>query len=175
MTKILLILSILWSQISFSQNYNPAKWNASVNYDIADSATIQYSVAIEKGWHIYSQHTFIKNGPIPTYFNFQPNVNYSLIGITKESKTTNKKELAYANQVISYFQDSAIFIQKIVIKSQNTFNIVSSVSFMVCSDSACLAPETKEFTISVNKPTPINTNQSNNTIPFIFIGGFIGG
>jgi thiol:disulfide interchange protein DsbD len=175
MNRILFILAILFSQQGYSQIQNPATWNATIKYTNGDTATIIHHVKIEKGWHIYSQNISIKNGPIPTQFSYNPNSNFDLIGSTTEGKAIIHPEPACGNQLLFYFSDSASFAQKVVLKSSTDFDISTSVTFMVCSDRACLAPETREFKISVKKQTPLTANQESTSIWWIFIGGFIGG
>jgi cytochrome c biogenesis protein CcdA/thioredoxin-related protein len=168
-----LLLSILLSLSSAAQVYQPVKWSTSVSGINSDSATLLFQASIEKGWHIYSQHLAIENGPIPTQFTFLNSDNYTLAGNTMEEKPLTHPEPAYGNQVLSYFSGRVSFKQKIILRTDHEFKLSSSVTFMVCSDSLCLSPETEDFVINV-KPPSEKTVQSSGSW-FIFIGGFIGG
>ena len=83
MKKIMLLLALFISAISFSQIHNPVKWSTSVvpvsenKYDLVVQATI------ESGWHLYSQNV-PENGPIPTAFAFPKNSTYELVGKVSE-------------------------------------------------------------------------------------------
>ncbi len=176
MKKILFILSLLITQFSYSQIQQPVKWRATVNNITNDSATISFSAKIEKGWHIYSQHIDIKDGPVATGFSFTSNDNFDLAGETSEGESIEHTEPAYDNQVLSYFSDSASFIQKIALKSANNFKLLSAVTYMACSDSMCLPPETEEFAIEISQNNSSTNNQIGGTsLWYIFVGGFIGG
>lgn len=176
MKKLLSILSLLITHFAFSQVQQPVKWSANVIGITTDSATVSFTAKIEKGWHIYSQHIDIKDGPVATSFSFPANKNFVLAGKTSEGEPLKHPEPAYDNQILSFFADSATFSQKLAIKTVQKFKLLSSVTYMVCSDSMCLPPETEEFTIDIS-PVKNSTNSEAGSISlwYIFVGGFVGG
>ena len=81
----LLFISILLSQPSFSQILEPVKWKTSVEKTSDKEAVLVMTATIEKGWHLYSQ--FIPDGgPIKTTFTFDASPNYKTLGAVSEGK-----------------------------------------------------------------------------------------
>ena len=103
MKKILFILSLLITHFEFSQVQQPVKWSTTVIGITKDSATVSFTAKIEKGWHIYSQHIDIKDGPVATSFSFPANKNFVLAGKTSEGEPLKHPEPAYENQMLSFF------------------------------------------------------------------------
>ncbi|WP_456376836.1 cytochrome c biogenesis protein CcdA [Lutibacter sp.] len=139
MKKIVLFLSILiLSTSSFSQILDPVKWSTSVEkisdseYDLIIQATI------EEGWHLYSQDV-PEDGPIPTTFTFEKNDTYELVGATSEEEGHTVFDNVFEMK-IKYFENKAVFKQRIKKLSENTLNIQGELEFMVCDDESCLPP-----------------------------------
>ena len=138
MKKIMLLLALFISAVSFSQIHNPVKWATSVvavsetKYDLVVQATI------EGGWHLYSQ-SVPEDGPIPTAFTFPKNSAYELVGKVSEGtgKTVNDPVF---NMKIKFFENKATFKQRINVVSKKAFKITGEVEFMVCNDANCLPP-----------------------------------
>ena len=138
MKKIMLLIALFISAVSFSQIHNPVKWSTSVvavsesKYDLVVQATIA------SGWHLYSQNV-PENGPIPTAFTFPKNSAYELVGKVSEEtgKTVNDPIF---NMKIKFFENKATFKQRINVLSKKAFKITGEVEFMVCDDANCLPP-----------------------------------
>src|SRR5436853_324203 len=79
-----LLIGILISFGSFSQELHPAKWQFSKEKLSADEYVLHFDVTLDKGWNIYSQ--FITDeGPIPTSFHFEKNKKVELVGKAEET------------------------------------------------------------------------------------------
>ena len=87
-----LLISFCCTEKSFSQIYNPVKWEFSVKKINDKKADLIIKANIGKGWHLYSQFMSGKDGPIPTTFTYNPSADYSIEGKTKESKVISKYE-----------------------------------------------------------------------------------
>ncbi|PRZ28151.1 protein-disulfide reductase DsbD family protein [Flavobacterium granuli] len=138
MKKIILLLAFIISANVFSQIHNPVKWSASVvavsdtKYDLVIQATIG------EGWHLYSQ-SVPENGPVPTAFSFGKNPNYELIGKPSEESGHTVNDPIF-NMKIKFFENKAVFKQRINVLSKKAFKISGEVEFMVCDDANCLPP-----------------------------------
>lgn len=141
-----LVLGLLIGSAGYSQILNPVKWSYAAKRTSATEAVVLIKATIDKGWHIYSQHT--GEGPVPTAFTFTPAKFYSLLGKTSEPKPITKFEKAFSSNV-SYFENTVIFQQKVKLKSPGTANIKGSLEFMVCNASKCLPPDEVQFNIPV--------------------------
>ena len=149
MRKIVIFLT-LFSVIStgYSQIHDPVKWSTSVEkvsdseYDLVIQATI------EGGWHLYSQNV-PEDGPIPTTFSFETTKDFELVGATSEDEGHTVNDPVF-NMKIKYFENKAVFKQRIKVLSEDEFNIVGEVEFMVCDDANCLPPTFIDLNFSIS-------------------------
>lgn len=185
MKTILTSILFLFSVFVFPQVHDPVKWETSVVRISPDTAEVTVNATIEDRWHIYSQSQTVENGPVATSFSFKPDKSYTLAGATKEGQPITKKEPAFDNMNVLYFEKSASFVQKIATQNGNRFKLEVEVTFMACNDEMCLPPTTQEFTIDINAGSKGVSDQSvsEKLVPVgndltgwaIFIAGFIGG
>lgn len=123
---------------SFAQIHDPVKWSTSAEkisdseYDLITTATI------EAKWHLYSQKV-PADGPIPTTFSFKTSPDFKLVGKTSEEKGHTIHDPVF-DMEIKYFENKAVFKQRVKISNSNAFKISGEVEFMVCDDSSCLPP-----------------------------------
>lgn len=97
-----------------------------------------FTATIEKNWHLYSQIA-VTDGPLPTVFMFDASPNYKLIGKTSEPKPIEKEEPVFGpGIIIKYFEDKAVFHQKIKAVSDKPFKVTGAIDGMACSDMQCV-------------------------------------
>ncbi|AMC11393.1 disulfide bond formation protein DsbD [Lutibacter profundi] len=163
---IAILFFLIISASSFSQILNPVKWSTSIEkvseteYDLIIQATI------EDGWHLYSQNV-PEDGPIPTNFTFVKIDDYELVGKTSEEEGHTVFDAVF-NMNIKYFENKAVFKQRVKTLSKSNFKITGEVEFMVCDDSSCLPPTfvDLDFSIPANKgitTVNFNTKEKNET------------
>lgn len=132
---------------SFAQIHDPVKWSTSVEkisdtkYDLIATATI------EAKWHLYSQNV-PDNGPIPTSFLFKTSSDFKLMGKTSEEKGHTVHDPVF-DMEIKYFENKAVFKQRIKVLSEKSLKIAGTVEFMVCDDSSCLPPTEIDLTFLI--------------------------
>ncbi|WP_289046128.1 thioredoxin family protein [uncultured Olleya sp.] len=126
--------------------FDPVQWTSSVKKLNDTDYQLVYTATLEDKWHIYSQNNTEPMGPIPTEITFKDNDNkdYQLLGELEESKTVTKYENAFAMNV-TYFDDKAVFTQKIKVLNPALKKIEAEVFYQACDDEKCLAPTTFEF------------------------------
>ena len=150
--------------------YNPVKWSTQVE-KISDSEYKLISiVTIETGSHLYAQD-IPEGGPIPTEFTYiNEDNNYKLLGQTIEEEGITVNDAVFEME-IKYFEDTAIFEQKVQLISPIN-KITGSVLFMACDDEKCTPPtdfelifildeSAKNIEKSDNAPIEIDTNKTN--------------
>ncbi|GAA3774091.1 thioredoxin family protein [Flavobacterium ginsengiterrae] len=129
--------------------YNPVKWSASVEKISDKEYILKAQAVIQSGWHLYGQY-IEEGGPSPTAFRFKTDKkNFELIGKTTEGKGHETVDKIF-DMKIKYFEDKAVFTQKIKFTSDNISNVSADVDFMVCDDSNCLPPSTEELTFKIS-------------------------
>ncbi|WP_457618212.1 cytochrome c biogenesis protein CcdA [Lutibacter sp.] len=161
MKKIIVVLSFLiLSTSSFSQILNPVKWTTSVEKVSESEYDLLIQATIEEGWHLYSQNV-PEDGPIPTNFTFVKTNDYELVGNTSEEEGHTVFDAVF-NMNIKYFENKAVFKQRVKITSKSNFKITGEVEFMVCDDSSCLPPTFVDLDFSIptkNGITSVNFNK----------------
>jgi thiol:disulfide interchange protein DsbD len=135
---IIVLVCAFFSLNSFSQILDPVKWTTAVKKTSDTEAVLTATANIDANWHLYSQNV-PEGGPVATTFTFEGNSNYLKKGNTSEDEGHVIDDPIF-NMKIKYFANKAIFKQRIKLKTQQTFSVKSTVTFMVCDDSRCLPP-----------------------------------
>ena len=150
MKKIIAVtLLLLTSFFSFSQIYEPVEWSTSVEKITDSEFELVVKAAVDKGWHLYSQ-IIPDGGPIPTSFNFSKNENeYELIGKTIEGEGHEEFDKVFEMD-IKYFENEAVFKQRIKFLKTGKTVVNGTVEFMVCDDTNCLPPTEVELSFTVD-------------------------
>ncbi|MBN2263694.1 MAG: thioredoxin family protein [Prolixibacteraceae bacterium] len=185
MKTISVLFLMLVSLTGFSQIYDPVKWELKADRFAPDSAIITMNADIEKGWHIYSQVQDKNEGPVPSAFEFAQNSAYKLVGKTEEPIPLVKKEPAFDNATVSFFEGVTTFSQKIALQTSDSLQLGVAITFMACNDEMCLPPDTRELTVTIKEgpafiaAAPVagsfEPEGSNLGIWAIFFAGFAGG
>lgn len=132
---------------ALAQIEQPVKWSYAAKKINDKEAVIFIKATIDKSWHIYSQNTK-DGGPVKTSFTFAKAAGYSLVGKTSEPTPVTHFEKSFGMDV-SYFENSAIFQQKVKLKKAQTV-VKGSLEYMTCNDHKCLPPSDVDFSVSIN-------------------------
>ncbi|KAF2516729.1 protein-disulfide reductase DsbD family protein [Flavobacterium foetidum] len=154
MKNSIIIVLLLLSGSMFAQMYNPVKWSTSVEKVSDKEYILKAKAVIQSGWHLYGQY-IEEGGPSRTAFTFKnTSKKFELVGKTTEEKGHEVVDKIF-DMKIKYFEDKALFTQKIKLASEGISSIDGEVEFMVCDDSNCLPPTTEElvFKIPAEKKT----------------------
>lgn len=142
---ILLIVNLFSIQAQIS---DPVKWSTSVNKVDETNYEVVFKANIDEGWHVYSQFIDGDDGPIPSEFEVKAD------GLKKEGKTLEPDGVTAFDKTfqmeIKYFENEALFTQKVSITDDYKDPLNASVFFMVCNDERCLPPEEKIFEVYLN-------------------------
>ncbi len=159
MKKIVAFLSIiLLGLTSYSQILDPVKWSTSIEkvaeleYDL-----IMYA-SIEAKWHLYSQN-IPEDGPIPTTFIFEKRDDFELVGNISEEEGHTVNDPVF-DMKIKYFENKAVFKQRIKVLKESITTITGEVEYMACDDKQCTAPTLKDLKFSLE-------NSNSKVIAFI--------
>ncbi|MBL4938994.1 MAG: thioredoxin family protein [Lutibacter sp.] len=188
MKKIALFISLLiLSASSFSQIHDPVKWTTSVEKVSDSEFDLIIQATVDEGWHLYSQNV-PEDGPIPTTFIFEKTDDYELVGSTSEEEGHTIFDAVFEME-IKYFENKAIFKQRIKNLTENSIKIIGEVEFMVCDDTSCLPPTFIDLNFNISgketaTTTPIKETKevsnkkkqsSNKSLLTIFIIAFFSG
>lgn len=152
MKRILLTLALmLTTWVSMAQIQNPAHWSYSVKDVDGDAATLVFSVKLDQGWHLYSQYTD-DNGPIGLSFDFNKGDNYSRVGNVTEPKPKEEYDELFGCTVRS-FSGNVVFRQKVKLLSDKPSKVTGVLSYQLCNDGSCIAPEDVDFSFNLPAKT----------------------
>jgi hypothetical protein len=150
MKKLLLLVAVLVTSLGANaQLESHVKWSYAAKKTSATEAIVYIKATMDNGWHIYSQNVK-EGGPIKTTFTYAPSKEYALAGKTTEPKPITKFEKTFGMNV-SFFENTAIFQQKVKLKSAKAKSVNGKVEFMTCNDIKCLPPDEVEFSIPLGK------------------------
>ncbi|WEK21586.1 MAG: protein-disulfide reductase DsbD family protein [Candidatus Pedobacter colombiensis] len=148
MRKLIIALLLLTSvQALKAQILHPVKWSYAAKKVSPTEAIVYLKATIDKGWHMYSQD-IADGGPTKTVFTFAPSAQYALVGKTLESKPIVKFEKMF-DMKVGYFENMAVFQQKVKLKSKKETSVKGTVSFGACNDTTCIPPEDVDFNVTI--------------------------
>lgn len=149
-------LSLLLATISISavhsQILDPVEWSTNIKKISETEYDLVSKAIIDNKWHLYSQ-VVPEDGPLPTVFTFEANDAYKLVGKVKESKGVTELDPVF-DMVITYFENTATFTQRIKLTGNQGTTITGEVEFMVCDDTNCLPPTYIELIFNIPAPAP---------------------
>ena len=169
----------------FSQILKPISWEFNLDsssVEIDSTINLNFKAYIDKGWYLYSTD-MDSSRPMVTKFYFNNNQNIKLIGEIIPIDRKEKYDSTWQADV-TYFNDSALFIQKILPYKTPT-NFGGYISYQVCSDidGLCVPFET-EFVFFdnwesapkkiTNKPEIDLFKYDSSIFPFILFSFFAG-
>ncbi len=144
----LLALSLVFNSFNLkSQILDPVKWSFSVNKISDSEAELVLTAKIDKGWHLYSQQV-PEDGPIPTTFSYTTLRGVELIGKTLEPNVQPHFDQVFQAN-IKYFDNQAVFRQKVRVTSADNPAVQGSLEFMACDDEKCLTPKEVDFSFTL--------------------------
>jgi thiol:disulfide interchange protein DsbD len=156
MKKLVLVFTLLFSFLGYSQIFNPVKWSSKVEQKSDNEFVLVMDVVIEDEWHLYSQFT-PDGGSQPTVFTFKESKgNYQLVGKTKESPY--KKVFNDVFEVDEfYFAKKATFKQTIKVTNPKLKTIKVYVEYQVCKEQCIQGDNTFTFTLPEIKTAAMET------------------
>jgi thiol:disulfide interchange protein len=156
MKKLVLVFTLLFSFLGYSQIFNPVKWSSKVEQKSDNEFVLVMDVVIEDEWHLYSQFT-PDGGSQPTVFTFKESKgNYQLVGKTKESPY--KKVFNDIFEVDEYyFAKKATFKQTIKVTNPKLKTIKVYVEYQVCKEQCIQGDNTFTFTLPEIKTAAMET------------------
>ncbi|MFD1096458.1 protein-disulfide reductase DsbD family protein [Salegentibacter chungangensis] len=141
----------VFNEVSGSQYADPVSWEAEFEQENDSIYNLIFKADLEDGWHLYSQQEAeMEIAPIPTSFTYNTSPStYELIGETVEPDVEPVYDQVFEANII-YFEEEAVFTQKIKVINPEDLEITAEIYYSVCDDEKCLPPETEKFTISLD-------------------------
>ena len=147
----LLLTACLLSTALWAQQLDPVKWTYSVNEISSTEAELVFTAKLDAGWHLYSQYTD-PNGPLAIVFDFADAPEYERVGKVKEPKPHEELDEIFGC-VVKSFSGTAVFRQRIKRLALSDFTVKGILSYQLCNDGSCIAPEDHDFVFNVKGAT----------------------
>ena len=149
----------LMGMTAAAQQLDPVKWKYSVKETSATEAELVFTAKLDAGWHLYSQYTS-PDGPLAIEFTFEESDDYSRIGKVQEPKPHEEMDEIF-NCVVKSFSGTVVFRQKVKRISDKDFTVKGTLSYQLCNDGSCIAPEDHDFSFKVPGARVAQTNAVN--------------
>ncbi|MCF6223537.1 MAG: thioredoxin family protein [Flavobacteriaceae bacterium] len=147
-----LIISIFFTAYTNAQIYEPVEWKTSVEKISTSEFDLIITATVDSGWHLYSQNV-PEGGPIPTTFSFKSIPDqFELVGKTTEGEGHEEYDKVF-DMNIKYFENEAVFKQRIKLHTDKEITINETLEFMVCDDTNCLPPTEVDISFKVKGST----------------------
>lgn len=102
---------------------------------------------LNQDWNTYSIYNTNILGPLPTLISFDNNDHFELVGKVEEVGLKNKYYDEWESN-LGYFEDIAVFKQKIKPISGEEFVVSGNVNYIICNSTTCLPPADYHFELS---------------------------
>ncbi|MBR5593960.1 MAG: thioredoxin family protein [Bacteroidaceae bacterium] len=116
-----------------------------VTHEVTPEGVIEFIAEIEPGYYMYSTD-IPKGGPKPTYVKFSELEGVELVGELVPLEEPMSKYESVFNMQVTYFEEYAVFAQKIKVLDENFF-MKGTLHYQSCGAMGCV-PGRYDFTIS---------------------------
>lgn len=151
LSRLLVIFATLAAFVANAQILEPVKWSYEFKKISDTEGELLFKAAIEKDWHLYSQYNPPSKdglgGSQPLVFTIKKNPGFELVGKVVEPKYIKEYNDIWESDEY-YFVKSAVFKQKIKLKTTDYFTISGTITGQTCKES-CL-PADGKFKIEIN-------------------------
>ena len=138
------VFLLFFGFLSFTlQGQEPVSWSNSIEKISENKYKLIFDAKIEKGWYLYSTKK-IKDGPIPTSFNYTIDSTKIIFKDVIPRRTPNEEYDKFFEIDLEFFEKNIGFEQSIEINSNGIDYINGYIEFQTCNDEICLF-RTKEF------------------------------
>ncbi len=120
---------------------------------------LKFNATIDEGWHLYSLKKAGEDGPNPTSFVFAKSADYELVGKTTEGKTIKEHDKVF-DMNVEYFKHTAVFTQRIKLKSDKKIKIKGKSEYQACTEEQCIFPPADDFEFDLQGTTLCLSNTS---------------
>ena len=117
---------------------------------IGEAATVWVDVVLEEKWHIYSMTT-PEGGPYPTEIALEDDQGFKVVGNPIQPTPTQVEDPNFG-VTVEYYAGSVRFGVQALAEDGAGLGVVplrGEVTYMLCSDTSCLPPDTYAFEIPI--------------------------
>lgn len=136
---------------------SPGSWKDKINWTFkiekvdANHAIIVGTAKIKEGWHVFSVTHDPNKADLTGYatkFIFNKSKNYKLVGQLEDGMKPQTVVNELGKSI--YFEETAVFKQKIELLTNSGFNINVEYSFQICDAYGCIFPPDQTVKLEIN-------------------------
>lgn len=146
------VILVALSQGLAAQILEPVKWSFNFQFLNETEGEVIATAIIDEGWHVYAlQVSDDPNfmGPIETKLEVEKSSKYSLVGAPTQGKFIRHADPQFDNEELMYFENTAVFKQKIKLETDQPFNLKGVLQYMSCNDEKCVFPDPENFSLKI--------------------------
>ena len=137
------------SESAESEVLDPVKWEISLEDETDSTAIIVARAQIADHWHVYDAfESFEVEGPEPTTFMFDSLKGFEPVGKAISGEPIVDYDPNF-DMDLAYFENEAVFKQKIRKLSNKKIDLNGYLSYMACDDAKCIFPPPEEFSFEL--------------------------
>jgi thiol:disulfide interchange protein DsbD len=143
------LLLVMLTLTSVAQIEDPVQWKFTVEPLEDKTAEVVATATIQAKWHVYALKVSDDPnaiGPIPTSLKLNKSSDYVTKGSVKEGKFITHFDPNFEMD-LNYFENKAVFRQKIELKKEGPVEISGVLEYMACDDSKCIFPDPVNFKV----------------------------
>lgn len=123
--------------VGFGQLLKPVKWSLEQKPTGNGEIELIFKASIQAGWHLYST-SLPEGGPIKTTFTFTgDSTKYRTEGKITPKTTPTKEHDKIFDMDLEFFSREAIFVQKIKVLSNQSFDLTGTIEYQSCDNETC--------------------------------------
>lgn len=142
----------------FAQVEEPVKWSLSTEKLDENHVNLIINAQIEDHWHLYGQY-FGFGGPMPLYFEFNPDEKFELIDSVVETPNPIVEFDDVFEVEVNFFEHEATFTQKVKILSDEGFNITGIIDGQACFEDGACIPLSYDMVFEINGGATVSADK----------------
>jgi thiol:disulfide interchange protein len=152
-----------------AQILEPVKWKYTFQQLNETEGELIATATIDPHWHVYAlkvsdDPNFM--GPMETKLSLTDSPNFSKVGGPTQGKYIKHADPVYDNEELMYFENTAVFKQKIKLNTDKPFVLKGELEYMSCDDEKCIFPDPEKFSVNVTpsaKPAAVDSTATEPT------------
>lgn len=147
--SLLIVLLVVSGSFSIAQLVRPVTWSLSQKSTGKGELELELKASIEPGWHLYGTK-LPEGGPVKTTFTFVPDpVHYRISGELTSASSPVREHDKIFNMDLEFFSNQAVFIQKIILLSDQPFELKGTIEYQSCNNETCTLDD-HDFTFKIS-------------------------
>lgn len=146
-----MLMLLFFSMVCHAQldeSKSPVKWLVDASWIKKDEALLTITAILGDGCYLYAQAEEKAMGPVPPKFEFNPSLEYTLIGSIKEEQVSVAKFDPLFGKTVSCYEKAAVYTQRIKLNVLST-TVKGTIFFMMGKGDESGTFDEKKFKVKI--------------------------